>query len=70
MSKLEFTSKTLSEMSIEKLTEKLVFLKRQLFNLRFQKALGELDKMSRFAEVKKNIARIKTEINKKRKFNA
>ncbi len=70
MSKLEFTSKALSEMSVEKLTEKFAFLKKELFNLRFQKTLGELTNMSRFAKVRKDVARIKTELTKRRKANA
>lgn len=70
MSKLEFTSKALSEMSAEKLTEKFAFLKKELFNLRFQKTLGELTNMSKFAKVRKDVARIKTELTKRRKANA
>lgn len=70
MSKLEFTSKALSDMSVEKLTEKFAFLKKELFNLRFQKTLGELTNMSRFAKVRKDIARIKTELTKRREANA
>jgi len=70
MSKLEFTSKALSDMSVEKLTEKFAFSKKELFNLRFQKTLGELTNMSRFAKVRKDIARIKTELTKRREANA
>jgi large subunit ribosomal protein L29 len=70
MSKSEFTSKTLSEISVEKLTEKFVLLKKELFNLRFQKKLGELTNTSRFAQVRKDVARVKTEISKRRKANA
>ena len=63
----EFTSKALSEISVEKLNEKFSFLKKELFNLRFQKTLGELTNMSRFAKVRKDIARVKTELTKRRK---
>ena len=38
MSDKEFTSKALSGLSVEKLREKVVFLKKELFNLRFQKS--------------------------------
>ncbi len=34
--------------------------KKELFNLRFRKATGELDKTHRFSEIKTEIARIKT----------
>jgi large subunit ribosomal protein L29 len=67
MNKSEFTSKALSEISAEKLTEKFAFLKNELFNLRFQKTLGELTNLSRFAQVRKDIARIKTELTKRSK---
>ena len=67
MSKSEVTSKILSEMSVEKLGEKFAFLKKELFNLRFQKTLGELANTSRFAKVRKDIARVNTELTKRRK---
>lgn len=35
-------------------------LKEELFNLRFQKAIGQLDNTARIKEVRKTIARIKT----------
>lgn len=70
MSKSEFTSKALSEISVEKLTEKFILLKKELFNLRFQKKLGELTNTSRSAQVRKDVARVKTEISKRRKANA
>ena len=66
MSDKEFTSKALSGLSVEKLREKVVFLKKELFNLRFQKTLGELTNTSRFAKVRKNIAKINTELNKRK----
>ncbi|MDG1437006.1 MAG: 50S ribosomal protein L29 [Rickettsiaceae bacterium] len=70
MSNTEFTSKALNEVSVEKLTEKFALLKKELFNLRFQKTLGELTNVSRFAKVRKDIARVKTELTKRRKANA
>lgn len=70
MSNTEFTSKALTEVSVEKLTEKFALLKKELFNLRFQKTLGELTNVSRFAKVRKDIARVKTELTKRRKANA
>lgn len=41
--------------------------KKELFNLRFQKATGELENTARFREVKKAIARIKTLMNSQKK---
>ena len=65
-SKSEFTSEALAGLSVEKLVEKYAFLKKELFNLRFQKTLGELTNTSRFAKVRKNIARVNTELNKRK----
>lgn len=70
MSKSEFTSKALAEISVEKLKEKVSFLKKELFNLRFQKTLGELTNSSRFAKVRKDIARINTELTRRRQVGA
>jgi large subunit ribosomal protein L29 len=65
-SKSEITSGALAGLSVEKLIEKSAFLKKELFNLRFQKTLGELTNTSRFAKVRKDIARVNTELNKRR----
>lgn len=51
--------------TLEKLNEQLVLFKKELFNLRFQKKLGELKNTSRFPIVRKEIARIKTELVKR-----
>ncbi|GAB4163438.1 MAG: 50S ribosomal protein L29 [Rickettsiaceae bacterium] len=66
MSKIETTSKALAGLSVEKLREKVVFLKKELFNLRFQKTLGELTNTSRFSKVRKDIARVNTELTKRK----
>lgn len=70
MSKSEFTSKALAGVSAEKLMEKFAFLKKELFNLRFQKTLGELTNTCSFAKVRKDIARVNTELTKRRKVGA
>ena len=48
------------EMSVEELNEKLAGLKEELFALRFQLAVNQLDNTARLKAVKKDIARIKT----------
>ena len=48
------------ELSNAELTEKLTALKAELFNLRFQHAINQLENPMRMKEVKKDIARIKT----------
>ncbi|MGO7223716.1 50S ribosomal protein L29 [Rhizobium ruizarguesonis] len=42
------------------LKDELAKLKKDQFNLRFQKATGQLEKSSRITEVRKDIARVKT----------
>ena len=47
-------------LSTAELNEKIVSLREELFNLRFQLATGQLDNLMRIREVRKTIARIKT----------
>jgi large subunit ribosomal protein L29 len=47
-------------LSADQLKDKLADLKKEQFNLRFQKATGQLEKSSRIDEVRKDIARVKT----------
>lgn len=51
---------TLNGKSADELKGKVAELKKELFNLRFQKAQGELTNTSRFRAAKKEIARILT----------
>ncbi len=44
----------------DQLADDLAALKKEQFNLRFQKATGQLEKTARVKEVRKDIARIKT----------
>ena len=44
----------------DQLTDDLASLKKVQFNLRFQKATGQLEKTARVRQVRKDIARIKT----------
>jgi len=47
-------------LSSDQLAESLVNLKKEQFNLRFQKATGQIEKTHRVDQVRKDIARIKT----------
>ena len=49
--------RTLTE---DQLDEQLVKLKKEQFNLRFQRASGQLENTSRVREVRRDIARVKT----------
>ena len=55
----------LRKMSAEELNAKLKELKEELFNLRFQHAINQLDNPQRIVEVKKNIARVMTVLSEK-----
>ena len=50
----------LRDMSVEELQTKLTELKEELFNLRFQLAVNQLENSSRLGAVIKDIARIST----------
>ena len=49
-----------SEMSASELNEKVLELKKELFNLRFQLATGQLQDTTAMASTKREIARAKT----------
>lgn len=53
-------AKEIRQMSDQELNTKLLDLKNELFNLRFQLATGQLDNPMRIKAVRKDIARIKT----------
>ena len=44
----------------DQLTDELLNLKKEQFNLRFQRATGQLENTGRVSEVRKDIARVKT----------
>jgi large subunit ribosomal protein L29 len=44
----------------DELTEQLENLGKEIFNLRFQRASGQLENTSRFRQARRDIARIKT----------
>ncbi|MDX1447748.1 MAG: 50S ribosomal protein L29 [Acidimicrobiia bacterium] len=52
----------LGELDTNELNEKLADAKEELFNLRFQLATNQLANTARLKEVKKEIARIRTEM--------
>ena len=57
--------KELRDVSIAELKDKHKQYKEELFNLRFQNAIGQLNNSGRIKEVKKTIARILTVITEK-----
>jgi large subunit ribosomal protein L29 len=53
--------------SADELSDSLVQLKKEAFNLRFQRANGQLEKTSRVREVRRTIARIETVLTEQRR---
>jgi len=52
-------------LSVEEINNKIADLKEELFNLKFQAALGNIEKPARIGEIKRTIARMKTVITEK-----
>ena len=56
----------LRSQTTDQLSDELLKLKKEQFNLRFQAATGQLEKTHRVSEVRKDIARISTLLREKR----
>ena len=61
-------NKEAKKLTITELHKSVERLKKDLFNLRFQKSNGQLTSPSKFKIVKKDISRILTQINSKEKI--
>jgi large subunit ribosomal protein L29 len=53
-------------MTVDQLDDEVLKLKKEQFNLRFQRATGQLENTARVREVRRDIARIKTIAAQKR----
>jgi large subunit ribosomal protein L29 len=53
-------------MTVDQLDDEALKLKKERFNLRFQRATGQLENTSRVREVRRDIARIRTIARQKR----
>jgi len=58
-------SKDIRELDTTKINEEIVALKKELFDLRFKQATGQLENTARIGKVKKDIARMKTILNER-----
>lgn len=58
-------AKEIREWDTAKINEEIVALKKELFDLRFQQATGQLENTARISKVKKDIARMKTILNER-----
>jgi len=56
----------LRAMTVDQLDDELLRLKKEQFNLRFQRATGQLENCSRVRVVRRDIARVKTIAQQKR----
>jgi large subunit ribosomal protein L29 len=50
----------LRQMTIDQLDDEVLKLKKEQFNLRFQRATGQLENTARVRQVRRDIARVKT----------
>ena len=64
MKSAKFTEE-LRKMSAEELNAKLKDLKEELFNLRFQHAINQLDNPQKMVDVKRDISRVMTILSEK-----
>ncbi len=57
-------------MTIDQIDDAVLKLKKEQFNLRFQRATGQLENTARVREVRRDIARLKTVAQQKRQGSA
>jgi large subunit ribosomal protein L29 len=57
------------ELDVEELQRRVAETRRELFNLRFQHATGQLENTGQLKEVRRNIARLLTVLNQKQREN-
>ena len=64
------TAAEISEYDTEELERQLGETRRELFNLRFQLATGQLDNFSRINHIRKDVARMMTELRIREKLSS
>jgi large subunit ribosomal protein L29 len=62
---MKMKAKELRDQSSEELTAKAADLKKELFNLRFQQAMGQIENPMRLRTLRKDIAKTKTVLKEK-----
>ena len=67
MAKKKLTPDDFRGKSADELSEQLVKLKKEQFNLRFQRANGQLENTGRVRKVRRDIARIETVLTEQRR---
>ncbi len=56
----------LTDLTVDELKEREATMRKELFNLRFQSAIGHIENPNRFREVRREIARLLTAIQAKK----
>ena len=58
-------NREIKKLSAEELRKKINSLKKDLFNFRFRKVNGQLEDTAKVSQIKKDVAKIFTSLNKK-----
>jgi len=59
-------NKEIIKLSKDELNKKINVLKKDLFNFRFRKVNGQVDDTAKISEIKKDVAKVFTQLNKKK----
>ena len=59
-------NKEIKKLTLDELKNKSSLLKKDLFNLRFKKVNGQLEDTAKVSEIKRDVAKILTKLNKKK----
>ena len=58
-------NKEIKKLSVDELKNKVNLLKKDLFNFRFRKVNGQLESTAKVSQIKKDVAKILTALNRK-----
>jgi len=59
-------NKEVNKLTKDELTNKINSLKKDLFNFRFRKVNGQIEDTAKISQIKKDVAKILTKLNKKK----
>lgn len=59
-------NKEIDKLNIDELKSKVNLLKKDLFNFRFRKVNGQLEDTAKVSQIKKDVAKLLTKLNKKK----
>ena len=57
-------NKEIDKLNKDEITNKLNLLKKDLFNFRFRKTSGQLSDTAKFSQIKKDMAKLLTKLNR------